>query len=137
MFIPKLRPILLVLALTAPVAGMAAGYQDVIDTPARESTLASKALLNGLASAGERVVAVGQRGHIIYSDDAGKSWQQAKVPVSSDLVAVSFPTPEQGWAVGHDGVVLHSSDAGATWTKQLDGRALGSMMAAYYKAQPG
>src|SRR6266581_7567932 len=118
MFIRNLRPMLVALALAAPVAAVAAGYQDVLDTPAQESTLASKALLNGLASAGQRVVAVGQRGHIIYSDDAGKTWQQAKVPVSSDLVAVTFPTSEQGWAVGHDGVVLHSADAGKTWTKQ-------------------
>ena len=32
------------------------------------------------------------------------------VPVSSDLVAVAFPTPQQGWAVGHDGVILASAD---------------------------
>src|SRR5262249_19097658 len=78
---------------------------------------------NGLARAGERVVAVGQRGHVMYSDDAGASWKQANVPVSSDLVAVTFPTPTHGWAVGHDGVILHSADAGATWTRQLKGQS--------------
>ena len=135
MFNLNLRPMLVALALTAPIAATAAGYQDVLDAPARESVLASKGLLNGLASAGKRVVAVGQRGHIVYSDDAGQTWRQAKVPVSSDLVAVSFPTPEQGWAVGHDGVVLHSIDAGLTWTKQLDGRTAGEAMVAYYTAQ--
>lgn len=135
MFIHKLSRMLVVLALTAPVAGMAAGYQDVLDAPAQESALASRSLLNGLASAGKRVVAVGQRGHIIYSDDAGKTWLQAKVPVSSDLVAVSFPTAERGWAVGHDGVVLHSTDAGASWTKQLDGRGAGQIMLDYYTAE--
>lgn len=135
MFNVKLRPMLVAMALAAPVAALAAGYQDVLDTPARESALASKALLNGLASAGKRVVAVGQRGHIVYSDDAGLNWRQAKVPVSSDLVAVSFPTPEQGWAVGHDGVVLHSVDSGLTWTKQLDGRSAGQAMVDYYTAQ--
>lgn len=139
MSISRIRPMLVALALAAPmaapVASFAAGYQDVIDTPARQSPLAAKALLNGLANAGKRVVAVGQRGHIVYSDDAGKTWQQAKVPVSSDLVAVSFPTPEQGWAVGHDGVVLHSTDGGTTWAKQLDGRMAGEVMVAYYTAQ--
>ena len=92
-------------------------------------------LLNGVARAGKRVVAVGQRGHIVYSDDGGRSWTQAKVPVSSDLVAVSFPTPTHGWAAGHDGVVLHSSDAGATWARQLDGRSAGQAMVAYYSAE--
>ncbi|HEX6733524.1 MAG TPA: YCF48-related protein [Azonexus sp.] len=113
----------------------AAGFRDGLDIPARTSPFAAKSLLNGVASAGQRLVAVGQRGHIVYSDDAGQSWQQARVPVSSDLVAVSFPTPETGWAVGHDGVVLHSADGGASWTRQLDGRALGKLMTDYYGAQ--
>ncbi|MFC5696275.1 WD40/YVTN/BNR-like repeat-containing protein, partial [Pseudomonas sp. GCM10022186] len=89
-----------------------------------------------LAQAGQRLVAVGQRGHILYSDDQGKTWTQASVPVSSDLTAVQFPTAEQGWAVGHDGVVLHSSDGGVTWQKQLDGRQLGRLMQDYYAAKP-
>ncbi|RZL94243.1 MAG: glycosyl hydrolase [Variovorax sp.] len=108
------------------------GWRDVLDTPAAKSPYAARALLNGLASAGTRTVAVGQRGHIVYTDDAGKSWRQADVPVSSDLVAVHFPTGTTGWAVGHDGVVLRSTDAGLTWAVQLDGRRLGELMVGYY-----
>ena len=108
------------------------GWQDVLDTPAAKSALASSALLNGLARAGKRVVAVGQRGHVLYTDDGGKSWKQADVPVSSDLAAVSFGSDTHGWAVGHDGVVLHSADAGQTWTRQLDGRQVGELMVAHY-----
>lgn len=107
-------------------------WRDVLDTPARKSPLAARSLLNGLARAGQRVVAVGQRGHVLFSDDAGRNWQQAEVPVSSDLAAVQFPTPEQGWAVGHDGVVLHSADAGKTWQRRLDGRGLGDVLVAHY-----
>ncbi len=129
---------LLALALTLPLAASAAAsYRDVLDTPARDSAFAAKSLLNGVANAGQRIVAVGQRGHIIYSDDGGKTWLQAKVPVSSDLVAVSFPTPAKGWAVGHDGVVLHTADGGATWVRQLDGRRAGQLMADYYTAKAG
>ena len=54
--------------------------RDVLDTPAVKSPLAVRALVNGLAIAGTRIVAVGQRGHVLLSDDAGKSWQQAEVP---------------------------------------------------------
>lgn len=107
----------------------------MLDTPAKESLLAPRSILNGVTGAGKRVVTVGQRGHIVYSDDAGKTWRQAKVPVSSDLVAVAFPTPQKGWAVGHDGVVLHSADGGVTWTKQLDGRSAGKRMEAFYAQQ--
>ncbi|MBF7729760.1 WD40/YVTN/BNR-like repeat-containing protein [Pseudomonas sp. N040] len=110
----------------------AAEYADVLETPALMSQIAIKGGLNGVTSAGSRLVAVGLRGHILYSDDAGKTWLQAKVPLSSDLTAVHFPTPSEGWAVGHDGVVLHTSDAGATWTKQLDGTQTGKIMLEYY-----
>ncbi|MGB4076014.1 WD40/YVTN/BNR-like repeat-containing protein [Pseudomonas sp.] len=112
----------------------AAGYIDVLDLPAKPSALASRSPLLDLAQAGKRLVAVGQRGHIVYSDDAGKAWQQAAVPVSSDLSAVHFPSAEQGWAVGNDGVVLHSSDAGMTWNKQLDGRQVGELVLKHYSA---
>ena len=128
-------------ALSAGLALAAAGdaSRDVLDTPAMKSPLAQRTLLNGLALAGERIVAVGQRGHVLLSDDGGRTWKQAEVPLSSDLVAVSFPGPKSGWAVGHDGVVLRSTDAGATWSRQLDGRKVGEAMVEYYtrEARPG
>lgn len=123
----------LVLPFLRPV--VAAEFVDVLDTPSLHSELAAKGMLTGLAKAGDRLVAVGQRGHILYSDDTGQHWRQADVPVSSDLVAVHFPTPLQGWAVGHDGVILHSNDAGATWSRQLDGRQIGPLLLAYYQQQ--
>lgn len=127
------RGMLLVLALALNLPQPAeAGFADPLDTPAQRSHLASRSLFNGLAQAGSRLVAVGQRGHVLYSDDAGASWSQATVPVSSDLTAVSFPTERDGWAVGHDGVVLATHDAGATWSKQLDGRGLGALLLAAY-----
>jgi photosystem II stability/assembly factor-like uncharacterized protein len=127
----------LMAAMAVPFARpvIAGEFADVLDTPAIRSDLAAQATLTGLTQAGERLVAVGQRGHILYSDDAGQHWQQAQVPVSSDLVAVHFPKPQQGWAVGHDGVVLHSSDAGQTWGRQLDGRQVGPIMLEYYEQQ--
>ena len=119
----------------------AADYVDVLDLPARVSALAINSPLSGMTRAGGRVIAVGQRGHILFSDDSGSHWQQAAVPASADLTAVNFPTATQGWAVGNDGVVLHSSDAGATWQKQLDGRQIGALLVKHYtalaSAEPG
>ena len=122
-------------ALAATSTAPAQPWQDVLDIPAAKSPLASRTLVNGLALAGDRLVAVGQRGHVLLSDDQGKSWRQADVPSSSDLVAVAFATPQQGWAVGHDGVVLRSADAGATWTRVLDGRQAGALMLDHYRDQ--
>lgn len=107
------------------------GWQDPLATPAAASALAQRGLLTALARAGERLVAVGQRGHALWSDDGGRRWQQATVPVSSDLVAVAFPTPQQGWAVGHDGVILASADGGRSWTRRLDGHGLGALLVAH------
>ncbi|NWL22411.1 WD40/YVTN/BNR-like repeat-containing protein [Pseudomonas umsongensis] len=114
---------------------VAADFADTLDRPAVQTDKALHGVFTGLASASRRLVAVGQRGHIFYSDDAGLQWHQAKVPVSSDLVAVHFPSPSLGWAVGHDGVVLHSSDAGESWSRQFDGRDVGSTLLAYYRQQ--
>jgi len=122
-------------ALAATSTTPAKPWQDVLDIPAAKSPLASRTLVNGLALAGDRLVAVGQRGHVLLSDDQGKSWRQAQVPSSSDLVAVAFATPQQGWAVGHDGVVLRSADAGASWTRVLDGRSAGALMLEHYRRE--
>lgn len=137
MYFPK-RAVLAALSMALMLqqgTTQAAEYVDVLETPAIQSELAIKSWLVDVARAGNRMVTVGQRGHILYSDDAGKTWRQASVPVSSDLTAVYFPTPTQGWAVGHDGVVLHSTDTGATWTKQIDGRQIGQIMLDYYSKQ--
>lgn len=120
------------LATAAHAADADTRFRDVLDSPALKSPLAPRTLLNAVAQAGDRVVAAGQRGHVIYSDDAAQSWTQATVPVSSDLVALSFADAKTGWAVGHDGVVLRSVDSGATWTRVLDGRAIGTLLVDHY-----
>jgi photosystem II stability/assembly factor-like uncharacterized protein len=97
---------------------------------------AEKTLYNGVVMAGKRVVAVGQYGNILYSDNKGASWTQANVPASSDLLSVHFPTPKKGWAVGHDGIVLNSSDGGVNWVKQFDGKAAAQVMFKYYTQNP-
>jgi photosystem II stability/assembly factor-like uncharacterized protein len=118
----------LALSLAAPAAG--AGFADVLDTPAQMSPLAARSLLQGVARAGSRLVAVGQRGHIVVSKDNGATWKQSPAPVSSDLTAVFFVDDRQGWAVGHDGVILHTADGGDTWQRQLDGRKANDLLVA-------
>jgi photosystem II stability/assembly factor-like uncharacterized protein len=118
------------LAASGPASGQ---FEDPLDRPAERSALAPRRLLVGVAAAGGRLVAVGERGHVVWSDDGGASWTQASVPVSTDLTAVHMITPARGWAVGHGGVVLATADGGRTWAKQLDGRRLRALLAAAYR----
>lgn len=113
----------------------AAAFEDPLNTPALRYTHLITRPLQGIAATGSRLVAVGMRGLIIVSDDGGKMWKQSQVPVQSDMLAVQFPTPEEGWAVGHNGVILHSRDGGLTWTKQLDGIAAGEAFEKYYQVK--
>ncbi|WP_228743566.1 WD40/YVTN/BNR-like repeat-containing protein [Marinobacter sp. F4218] len=106
------------MACASPVAF---ALTDVIETPARPTELAPENLLNDVERAGDRILAIGERGHIIFSDDEGDTWTQAEVPVSVTLTGIDFGSDTHGWAVGHSGVVLHSDDAGQTWELQLTG----------------
>jgi photosystem II stability/assembly factor-like uncharacterized protein len=106
------------MALAAPAAF---AVPDLVETPARSTQLAPQSLLNDVDRVGDRLVAVGERGHIIFSDDEGQTWVQAEVPVSVTLTAIDFGNDQHGWAVGHSGVVLHTSDAGESWTLQMTG----------------
>lgn len=124
---------LLVVMLGTPAVAAALAFEEPIDVKAMRSPLAARSPLTGIARAGDRLVAVGARGHILVSDDVGKGWTQVPVPVSVDLTAVHFPTAQQGWAVGHCGVVLHSGDGGRTWERQLDGKQAAALTLAAYE----
>lgn len=120
--------------LLSTFALAAYAFQPPIEQAAAKSNCPACVPLQAIAVAGKRLVAVGARGHIVVSDDDGKHWRQAEVPVSSDLVAVSFPTPDDGWAVGHGGVILHSADGGLSWTKQMVGRNAYDVALRFYQA---
>jgi len=93
--------------------GSAASSRAFRDAPRIQKP--EKAPILAAARAGQRVVAVGDYGIVILSDD-GKSFRQAKaVPTRSVLTSVFFLDRKQGWAAGHDGSVIASSDGGETW----------------------
>lgn len=123
---------LLAASCVGTAASAAVTVKSPLDVPARLSTLAASKKLLGLAKAGNNFIAVGNRGHVLTSTNA-EDWMQSAVPVSSDLVAVQFPTAQVGWAVGHEGVVLRTDDAGKTWNVMLDGRRYGDLMVKHYE----
>lgn len=124
-------------ALACAAAAFAPGAHaeaDVLERPAMQSAKAATSVLLAIAQAGKRVVAGGERGIIVYSDDAGASWRQATVPVSVSLTGLHFVNERDGWAVGHGGVVLRTRDGGGSWTRQLDGKQAAALWLAAVKA---
>lgn len=122
---------LAVFASLATVGSLAQGFV-ALERKADRVQAPEKSFLQAAAMVGKgRMVAVGERGMVLLSDDVGKTWRQASaVPVSATLTALSFVNERRGWAVGHGGVILHTQDGGDTWAVQADGRSLARSAAA-------
>jgi photosystem II stability/assembly factor-like uncharacterized protein len=107
------------------VAPAFAAYQDPVVLAAIKMASSQKSLLLDVTQAGQRLVVVGERGHILYSDDQGESWTQADVNTRLHLNSVTFIDANNGWVVGEDLVILHTKDGGKSWLRQYDGREFG------------
>jgi photosystem II stability/assembly factor-like uncharacterized protein len=119
------------LLLASGIAAAFAGFLPVF-SPARAAPSAATAspdtdqplwrathgVLLGVGRAGNRLVAVGDRGIILLSDDQGKTWREVPTGKPELLTSVLFTTPQEGWAVGQDSTILHTTDAGEHWTAQ-------------------
>lgn len=109
-------------AASAPVAGPnATAAADALRTVRPQVVAASpgatQALMLGLARAGTRAVAVGERG-VVLEIEGGTSRQVAGVPLDATLTSVHFVDAEKGWAAGHWGAILHTTDGGRHWAPQ-------------------
>jgi photosystem II stability/assembly factor-like uncharacterized protein len=123
----KLVSTAIVLAALAAGTGLAAPQGDALKRTALSVRQPERTVLQAAAQAGSRVVAVGERGVIVISDDGGDTWRQAPCPVSVTLTAIGFADARNGVAVGHGGVVLTTADAGASWALKLDGLRLAKL----------
>jgi photosystem II stability/assembly factor-like uncharacterized protein len=108
------RPLI---TLVAAIALLGAGSTTA---PAQESRIAPLAdrslLLDGVFVEGVAVV-VGERGHVLISEDRGESWEQIVVPTAATLTGVHFHDRQLGWIVGHDATILRTEDGGRTWER--------------------
>ncbi|MDR3110816.1 MAG: hypothetical protein LBU65_14200 [Planctomycetaceae bacterium] len=58
---------------------------------------------------------------IYYSNDNGKTWNEAATGVTVPIRKIRFTDANNGWAVGDLGTILSTNDGGKTWTVQRRG----------------
>lgn len=118
---PVRRFLLSIIAAAGVLIAATPATADRLSAGAIPSYRASQTLLLDIERSGDRLIAAGDHGVIIYSDDDGQQWQQSDTPFSVMITALDFPSAEQGWAVGHDGLIARTRDGGGRWQAVLDG----------------
>lgn len=111
---PGCRLLLLLFALSV-FLWVSAGPTLAATATAEPARLADRTLLLDGQVVGDRLVAVGERGHILISTDAGRSWRQSPAPTRVTLTSLFFVDDRQGWAAGHDATILRTRDGGTSW----------------------
>jgi len=116
---PSFRRVTLVLAFALALGGATSARAQDEETPehAVQATLAERSLCLDVAAVDGALVVVGERGHILISQDGGESWRQADVPTRATLTGVYFQDRQLGWVVGHDSVILRTTDGGTSWER--------------------
>ena len=92
----------------------------------RTAAIASDASLNDVCNVGKLLWAVGERGVICFSEDAGSSWTTRVTPFECSLKSCCFLTNTIGWVAGTRivpgsnpqklAVLLSTRDGGKSWT---------------------
>ncbi len=88
-----------------------------VSLPSELMRLSPTRLLLDIVNTGAHLVAVGDRGAVLVSNN-GNDWAQVQTPTRSTLNAAAFADSNNGWAVGHDAAILHTKDGGKTWDLQ-------------------
>jgi photosystem II stability/assembly factor-like uncharacterized protein len=105
------------LIVLAQGAGVKAAQPDggATDQPAWRAT---HGVLLAVVRAGSRLIATGDRGTILLSDDGGADWRLTPSGTAELLTSAVFVSPNEGWVVGQDSTILHTTDSGEHWTMQ-------------------
>lgn len=80
-------------------------------------------LLDGFFTDNFNGVIVGAGGTILFTEDAGTSWNQANIfgGKTAKFNSVFFHNQKNGWTVGADGKIFQTVSGGKTWREQTSG----------------
>ncbi len=105
-------------AILLSVTSFAISEQS-LQMPVMKSELVNEILLTDSTHRGERFLAPGLYGNIVFSSD-GINWQQSNSPTQSLLTTIFFIDDKEGWVGGHDTLILHTVDGGENWEIQYE-----------------
>jgi photosystem II stability/assembly factor-like uncharacterized protein len=83
--------------------------------PASGGRIAGPFLRLRAASATE-AFAAGRAGTLARTTDGGETWSDLGVPTTGDVIDVSFPTVNTGYALDSTGTLLKSNNGGGSWS---------------------
>ncbi len=104
----------------------------------RTAANVADATLHEACAVGQRSWAVGERGTILRSEDAGQTWAGGVLPIDCSLRSVSFLTDQIGFVAGFvlnpysqsdQGVLLTTVDGGTSWQPMGEQRELPGLRA--------
>lgn len=77
-------------------------------------------MLDGKFTDNSRGVLVGSGGTILFTEDGGSSWNQAKLDgdPKTKLASVFFVDQKTGWSVGREGKIYFTDNGGKLWRAQ-------------------
>jgi photosystem II stability/assembly factor-like uncharacterized protein len=81
---------ILITGLTFFLSALSLLASPALATNSQIMPLAEKSLLLDGQVVGDRIIVVGERGHILISEDQGVSWQQQEVPTRATLTSIFF-----------------------------------------------
>ncbi|HET7204373.1 MAG TPA: YCF48-related protein [Steroidobacteraceae bacterium] len=114
-----LRAAYLWMAAVSVAVPVANAQEEAAPAAARGKTVVeikpNRIVLIDIARVGERLAAVGERGFVLLSDDAGKTWRARETPVTRTLTGIAFRDAKVGVAVGHGGSFVRTEDGGENW----------------------
>ncbi len=113
-------------AFASPTQAVAAGQAGVTVTSGDAGVTFSHVPPSGgripgpflqLRAASARVAfAAGRAGTLARTSDGGQTWTDVGVPTTGDVIDVSFPFPDTGYALDSNGSLFRSNNGGASWS---------------------
>ncbi|WP_143869672.1 WD40/YVTN/BNR-like repeat-containing protein [Catenovulum sediminis] len=76
----------------------------------------------------QRIVAIGERGHVVHLDNAHATQKRDVVGVEPMLTAITQSPSGRLWAVGHQSIIVYSDDSGRSWHKSYQPNNLNPLL---------